>query len=379
MKDKLPLEIFQNWYSKNKEKALLGRYITAQKIVPLLYNLPSFCAVQEIGFSVEKRAIHSITMGNGSTRILMWSQMHGNESTTTKALFDLLNAFQSKELSNVLGVLLEELTICIIPILNPDGAFYYTRNNANDIDLNRDAQDQSQPESALLKSVFDNFEPDVCFNLHGQRTIYGFESSGTPSVLSFLSPSADVDRSVTLSRKRSMSIITSIYSDLRELLPHRIGRYDDGFNINCVGDTFQEKGVPTVLFEAGHAPYDYTREDSRGYIFLSLLSALYSVIEQDLNKVEDYFAIPEHQKCFCDILIKNSPSGNIGIVYHEILEEEEVKLTPRLATKDLTNSRYGHKTIDAQRGEIKMVFNKNESKTMDIASISIDNNIAITL
>lgn len=365
MKEIIPLDIAQKWHSKNKEKALLGRYITAQKIAPLLDTLVSFCDVNRIGYSVEKRAVHSIRIGSGKTRVLMWSQMHGNESTTTKALFDLLKAFNSEKLSKELSILLEKLTICIVPILNPDGAYHYTRNNANDIDLNRDAQNQSQPESAILKALFDDFKPDICFNLHGQRTIYGFENTGMPSVLSFLSPSADVHRSVTLSRKRSMSIITSIFKNLEALLPERIGRYDDGFNSNCVGDTFQEKGIPTVLFEAGHAPNDYLREEVRGYIFLSLLSALYSIIDPDENRVEDYFAIPEHQKCYCDILIKNTLSGDAGILYHEVLENEKVRFIPRLATNEISSNRYGHRIMDA-KGEAIDIFIKNNAKKISI-------------
>jgi len=160
-------------------------------IAPLLEQLDGFCTLTHVGNSVANRPIHTLQLGVGKTRVLMWSQMHGNESTTTKAIFDVLLAFQDEDLP-------------------PDGAHLYTRNNANDVDLNRDSQTQSQPESVVLKELFERFNPDICFNLHGQRTIFGFEDTGAPSVLSFLSPSADSDRSITLSRKRSMSIITSI-------------------------------------------------------------------------------------------------------------------------------------------------------------------------
>ena len=51
-----------------------------------------------------------------------------------------------------------------------------------------------------------------------------------------------------------MFIIQSINSVLKKFLPNQIGRYDDTFNPNCVGDQFQASGVPTVLFEAGHYP-----------------------------------------------------------------------------------------------------------------------------
>ena len=82
----------------------------------------------------------------------MWSQMHGNETTTTKALIDCFNLFESNnEFSNTI---LNSCTLYIIPILNPDGAEKYTRFNSNSVDLNRDAQNLSQAESKVLNKVF---------------------------------------------------------------------------------------------------------------------------------------------------------------------------------------------------------------------------------
>jgi murein tripeptide amidase MpaA len=45
-------------------------------------------------------------------------------------------------------------------MLNPDGAKSYTRVNANEVDLNRDSQNLTQPESRVLRTAFDLFQPD---------------------------------------------------------------------------------------------------------------------------------------------------------------------------------------------------------------------------
>ena len=45
--------------------------------------------MEQIGESVEGRSINHVQVGSGSTRILLWSQMHGDEPTATSALFDL--------------------------------------------------------------------------------------------------------------------------------------------------------------------------------------------------------------------------------------------------------------------------------------------------
>jgi len=113
--------------------------------------------------------IYKFQTGTGKIKILLWSQMHGNESTTTKALIDFLNLLNGD--SDLAKKLLEKFTFCCIPMLNPDGAKLYTRENANKVDLNRDSKDLSQPESRVLRETFEHFEPDFCFNLHDQRTI----------------------------------------------------------------------------------------------------------------------------------------------------------------------------------------------------------------
>ena len=82
---------YENLFIQNLETNLKGRYITLNDIEPLLLKFNSYNQVQIIGESVLGKPIYKYELGNGKTKVLLWSQMHGNESTTTKALFDFLN------------------------------------------------------------------------------------------------------------------------------------------------------------------------------------------------------------------------------------------------------------------------------------------------
>ena len=93
--------------------------------------------------------------------------------------------------------------------------------------------------------------------MHGQRTIFGTEYSGNSAVASFLT-AQDNKLSITRNRAEAMRVIAYINLKLKTDLQN-IGVYDDAFNINCVGDTFQSLGIPTILFEAGHIGSDYNR------------------------------------------------------------------------------------------------------------------------
>ena len=48
-------------------------------------------SMNEIGKSVEGRSIYQMSFGRGQKKILLWSQMHGDESTATLGLMDVFN------------------------------------------------------------------------------------------------------------------------------------------------------------------------------------------------------------------------------------------------------------------------------------------------
>ncbi|MFD1061748.1 M14 metallopeptidase family protein [Winogradskyella litorisediminis] len=341
-------------YNSYKETSLFGRYISPNHVSPLIEKMSAFFEVSVIGYSVNNLPIHSIKVGHGKTKVLLWSQMHGNESTTTKALFDMLNIFKSNQ--SPFNSILDSYTLLIIPMLNPDGAKAYTRLNPNNIDLNRDAQNLSQPESKVLRKCFETFEPDFCFNLHGQRTIFGAGNTGNVATLSFLSPSADAERSITTARIDAMKVISYINKNMQSELPDAIGRYDDGFNINCVGDTFQNFGIPTVLYEAGHYANDYDREAVRYFTFCALYHGLNSISKLDAIVYEDYFLIPENEKNFYDVIIRNVKlsadsvkSVDVVIQYKETLENSEVKFIPIVEKIEKLDGYFGHKIIEGNQ------------------------------
>ena len=346
-------------FNKYKEQSISGRYLTLDRIQPLLEKLNTNNQVKVIGHSVLNKPIYSYEIGTGETRIYLWSQMHGNESTTTKALFDFINVLNSG--SDFAAKMLSTFTFFSIPILNPDGAALYTRENANKIDLNRDSQNLTQPESNVLRAVFNTFKPDYCFNLHDQRTIFGAGTTGKPATVSFLSPSYNEERDINENRLKAINLIAGINDVLQEYIPGQVGRFDDSFNINCIGDTFQYLGVPTILFEAGHFPQDYQREITRKLIFFSLISSFKLLSENDLvdNRINDYLNISQNKVVFYDFMYKNIKINYDGIEiitnfvaqYKEELIEDEIQFKAYIVEVGDLENYFGHYEYDAQGAE----------------------------
>ena len=369
-------------FDQNKENTIQGRYITLENIEPLLSRESLKKDVTIIGESVLGKPIYSYQKGIGKTKIYLWSQMHGNESTTTKALFDFINLLNNG--SDLANELLESFTFYCIPMLNPDGAKLYTRANANNIDLNRDSQDLTQPESKILRAVFEEFKPDYCFNLHDQRTIFGVADTGKPATLSFLAPSYNDEREVNESRLKAINLITGINEVLQNYIPGQVGRFDDSFNINCIGDTFQFLGVPTILFEAGHYPDDYEREKTRKFVFMSLLTSFIILNENDIvdNRNDKYLNIPQNNVSFFDFMYKNvkiNYDGNEIITnfvaqYKEELIDNKINFNAYIVDVGDLKGYYGHYEYNA-KGALYKDGQNNKPKENQKADFNFDEKV----
>ena len=369
-------------FDQNKENTIQGRYITLENIEPLLNRESLKKDVTIIGESVLGKPIYSYQKGIGKTKIYLWSQMHGNESTTTKALFDFINLLNNG--SDLANELLESFTFYCIPMLNPDGAKLYTRANANNIDLNRDSQDLTQPESKILRAVFEEFKPDYCFNLHDQRTIFGVADTGKPATLSFLAPSYNDEREVNESRLKAINLIAGINEVLQNYIPGQVGRFDDSFNINCIGDTFQFLGVPTILFEAGHYPDDYEREKTRKFVFMSLLTSFIILNENDIvdNRNDKYLNIPQNNVSFFDFMYKNvkiNYDGNEIITnfvaqYKEELIDNKINFNAYIVDVGDLKGYYGHYEYNA-KGALYKDGQNNKPKENQKADFNFDEKV----
>jgi hypothetical protein len=348
---------YHSVFEKHKEQDLLGRYITLKNIEPLFGKHLFKNKIDVLGKSVHEKSIYGYQTGIGDYKILLWSQMHGNESTTTKALFDLFNYLDSD--AEEVRKWKDKFTFLFIPMLNPDGAELYTRENANKIDLNRDFIHLSQPESQLLFSQFSSFKPDFCFNLHDQRTIFAAGKTNNPATVSFLAPSYNEACAINATRQKAINLIAGINMELQKHIPNQVGRFDDAFNRNCVGDTFQQLGVPTVLFEAGHFQNDYEREKTRKFIFISLLCSFSLLYENDIvdNKIDDYLKIPQNNVCFYDIIYRNVKINydnsiiitNFAAQYKEEIIENQLFFNAYISSVGDLNEFYGHLEYDAQQ------------------------------
>lgn len=308
------------------------RYISPVRLQKFLHeNLSEYS--RQLGTSTSGRPITMLSMGSGPVKIIAWSQMHGNESNATHALLDLLESF--KHQPDLTEEIFSKISLDFILQLNPDGSSAWTRRNALDIDLNRDFLKLASKELPLLKATVENGNYDYALNLHEQRTIFTTDDIH-PATLSFLAPSENFEREITVTRKKTMAVVSHIYAQLKNLIPNRIGRYTDEFYPSSTGDNFIKMGLPTVLFEGGHWVGDYQRKATRQYYTVALYEALRAMgdLKGSVDGWERYREIPENRETHYDIIYRNVTLHtdfpcvlDVAIQFQEIYKDGDAEIT----------------------------------------------------
>lgn len=235
---------------------------------------PELFQVEVAGHSVEGRAIYHVQLGQGPRRVLLWSQMHGDEPTATTALFELFEYVRCYREHPRVKQLLSALTLHAVPLLNPDGAERFQRVNAQGIDINRDALRLQTPEGRTLKALRDRLQPSIGFNLHNQdwRTAVG--NTGRPASISLLAPAFDEARSDDPGRLLAKKLCAVIRDAVEALAPGQVGRYSDAYEVRAFGDNMGRWGTPAVLIETGPWPSAEPDGPLLRLNFVALVSAL---------------------------------------------------------------------------------------------------------
>jgi len=363
-------------YELYREATILNRFIKHADVVQLIQkhvNSGLFIN-EEIGKSVRGRSINHLAFGRGKTKVLLWSQMHGDESTATMALFDLFNFLSGNdEFDPLRRMIKNNLELHFVPMLNPDGAQEWKRRNDLEIDINRDARLLVTPEGRTLMDIAKRVEPQIAFNLHDQSTLYAAGRNDKTATISFLAPAYNYPKDMNESRKRATQLILEMNDVLQSKSPGNVAKYDDAFDPRCFGDTFQAMGFSTILIESGGFRADPEKQFIRKLNFYALLKALESIATNsyESQNLAKYDAIPENSRSLYDLLIRNiniTKEGitfktNLGINLAQIKGPNFASMTYNGRVEEIGDMElsYGHQEIEASSmnlvpGKVKLLL-----------------------
>jgi len=235
-----------------------------------------------IGYSSEERPLLYTTLGHGPRSICIWAGMHGNETTGVFIILSLIELFQKKQID------LEGFTLHLMPVVNPDAYVRYSRRNGLGIDLNRDFNSFQTIESAKLVGWIKMHEPELCFNLHDQRTI--FHVGGHSAYTSLLVPSAEITRTITPMRRALMNRLGNALSSMQVDLTG-VGRYTDEYYPTAIGDYLMANGIANILIESGVKQGDHERRAAREFGLRTILATISA--DERPSKVYDQLPLNE--------------------------------------------------------------------------------------
>ncbi len=291
-------------------------YADIIKAIEALKNVPGF-EVGLAGKSVQGRDIHAVRWGKGPVKILLWSQMHGDEPTATMALLDLWKTLKDNSSLPEAKNWSEKVSLYFLPLLNPDGAVAYQRRNALGIDLNRDALRLTSPESRILNHWRDSLDADWGFNLHDQHRYYSAGYTNLTAAVAFLAPPPDLNRSNPPHRQDAMKLIGLLGTKLEKIIPGQISRYSDAFENRAFGDNFTARGTRTVLIEAGWLTGDNEKQTLRRLYFATLVASIEAISTSTYQKIPlaDYNQLPFNQNRLFELLIREATLEDRGNTY----------------------------------------------------------------
>jgi hypothetical protein len=305
----IALELFET-YDSYKVPAIITRRFTQTELLQWLrpFDANGLYQTAELGFSGEHRPLFLYTIGSGKTKVMLWSQMHGDESTATMALLDIFNFFLSNPKHPATEAIKESLTLLVFPMVNPDGAERFTRRTAQGIDMNRDALALETPEARILKEVRDKYQPDFGFNLHDQGSHYTVGTTKRIAAIALLAPAFDETRSDNFVRTRAKHLATTFALAVEQFIPGHIAKWDDSFEPRAFGDNVQRWGTSTVLVESGGWQNDPENFFIRKLNYVGLLTSLYALATNQHQHPDTtvYERIPFNTQLACDLIIRHA-------------------------------------------------------------------------
>jgi hypothetical protein len=130
-----------------------------------------------IGYSSRNNPINAFTFGSGEMHILVFGGTHGDEPTSVAVVEAFVASLKQEPVP-------QNISITIVPRVNPDGLTAGTRTNSNGVDINRNFPSNSwvaeapksryfpgkkaasEPETRALMSVIEKSNPILIISIH---------------------------------------------------------------------------------------------------------------------------------------------------------------------------------------------------------------------
>ncbi|HEX2419934.1 MAG TPA: M14 family zinc carboxypeptidase [Micromonosporaceae bacterium] len=211
---------------QDQQKVGLERLHSYQQLVDALHQISQQSdgqvSLETIGRSNEGRDLYLAKVGHGSTKVLYLTQQHGDEPLGTEAALHLLRQLGNP--GTQWQAILDEITLLVVPRVNPDGAERFWRQNydpdctgeyctpGRGFDVNRwhdpavDPTVNPVPEAAAVQRVFGRYSPSLVVDYHHQGSYVTEDGDLITTSIFWPNTSGVSEAAVTLSKQACVTI-----------------------------------------------------------------------------------------------------------------------------------------------------------------------------
>lgn len=245
-----------------------GEWTTLEEELDILQELGRHREAEylEIGRTVQGRPIPAIRVGfpNYPTVLFVGGQ-HGYEPGPREGLLAL-----ARDLLYAKNQARYDLSVLIVPNLNPDGHEVWSRTNANGQDLNRDWDAFTQPETQAMQALLDEYNIIAAVDGHNGGTTghINFTESVNPSI----------SQTVLERSGRLYEAVWEAVADVNEL-PNRYVSSSDNELLNTVLPA--QYRIPSLVLEIPSIPRTTVPDTSlppRSWMIHATITVAHAVI-----------------------------------------------------------------------------------------------------
>ncbi|WP_191991787.1 M14 family metallopeptidase [Bacillus aerolatus] len=146
--------------------------------------------------------------------VWMEAQIHGNEPAAGESALVTAQQLATGKLGQEV---LKKINVVMVPRKNPDGSYYFQRENAKRLDANRDHMKFELSEIREVTKVFNRFKPEVSIALHEEGVVSdAFSDVGEEGALKY--------HDITMAKQYNLNTPKSIFEKTDDWLINRAHR-----------------------------------------------------------------------------------------------------------------------------------------------------------
>jgi predicted deacylase len=245
------------------------------------------------GTSNEGRPLWLAKVGTGETTVLYITQQHGNEPLGTEAALSLLQRLATSNHPDIRRMR-EELTVLVVPRVNPDGHERFWRQNYDPVlepgaptdfwtagrgyDINRwhlptlAPADNPVPEAATVQRVYQRYQPDIVVDYHHQGSYVNDDGELIRTSMFWPRPEGGANQDAI---DRSKQVTWLMYETLEHYGFAEVSQYPGGPEPGIARNAYGALGSASVLVELRGD----IGQKSSGYLIRTAYVAMFSVLE----------------------------------------------------------------------------------------------------